>query len=285
MVVLTEMTRPDFERYLEEERYPVAILPCGSIEQHGFHLPLGTDILNSYATAKALAERTNAVVVPVCAAGDSVHHMHYKGTVSIKPMTLVNMLLDIIESLATHGIHKIIILPGHGGNQWPISLATREAIIKYDVHVNQLPRGPKPPPLPEGGYDYHGGPHETAASLHWTPNLVKLDAARAANLSWSKELQELLDQSAREEDPDKKEEIRNETMLYFYSEIKSTDNISDTGTMSNLDPGKTNEMIPPEDYKKYVEEWLDYQEKFINKWRKSPVKPTVFKGPVRVAKK
>ena len=140
------------------------------------------------------------------------------------------------------------------------------------------------PPLPEGGYDFHGGPYETADSLYWTPNLVKLEAARAANISWSKELQKLMDQLAKEEDPIKKEEIRNVMMLYFYSEIKSVDNISDTGTMSNLDPGKTNEMISPEDYENHIKEWLDYQENFINNWRKSEIKPTVFKGPIRVAK-
>jgi hypothetical protein len=210
--------------------------------------------------------------------------MHFKGTISIKPMTIVNILVEIIESLATHGIHKYIIIPGHGGNQWPIALATRIAIVKFDVHVNQLPRGPEWPPLPKGGYDLHGGPYETAASLYWTPDLVKLNAARVANITWSKELQELLDQFTTEEDPIKKEEIRNVMNLYFLSEIKSVSNISDTGSMSNLDPGKTPEMIPPEVYKKYVEDWLDYQEKFINKWRKSEVKPTVFKGSVRVAK-
>jgi len=185
----------------------------------------------------------------------------------------------------THGIRKIIILPGHGGNQWPVQLATRIAVTQFDAHVNQFPRGPTLPPLPEGGYDYHGGPNETAASLYWTPDLVRLERARAANMTWSKELQKLIDLSMREKDPEKKEEIRNKMMLYFYSEIKATDNISDTGTMSNLDPGKTNEIIPQKVFKKYVDKWLEYQAEFIKEWRKSEIKPTVFEAPSRVAKK
>jgi hypothetical protein len=79
------------------------------------------------------------------------------------------------------------------------------------------------------------------------PRMNACARARVANITWSKELQELLDQLTTEEDLIKKEEIRNVMNIYFLSEIKSVSNISDIGSMSNLDPGKTPEMIPPED--------------------------------------
>ncbi|MFP4200081.1 MAG: creatininase family protein, partial [Clostridia bacterium] len=88
------MTRPAFEEYLESEPNPVAIIPLGSIEQHGPHLPLGTDSLAALAAAREVAGRTNSFVVQACLPGYSPHHMGFKGTITFKPKTLSLVIED-----------------------------------------------------------------------------------------------------------------------------------------------------------------------------------------------
>ncbi len=124
-VFLHEMTRPAFEEYLESESNPIAIIPLGSIEQHGPHLPLGTDSLAATAAAKEVAERTNSFVVQACMPGYSPHHMGFRGTITFQPETLAAIIEDTVESLSHHGIHKVLLVNGHGGNREIVATAAR----------------------------------------------------------------------------------------------------------------------------------------------------------------
>lgn len=149
-----------------------AIVAFGAIEQHGHHLPLGTDWMVADVNAKRLAEKLNAFVLPAMPFGNSREHMAFPGTITLRPSTLAAVLEDIVESLRHHGIKKIVVLSSHGGN-WILKPTLRELNFKYDdimvVHGNGVvpERGDKPP------VEIHSGKGETSAMLHMRPDLVK----------------------------------------------------------------------------------------------------------------
>lgn len=107
----------------------LAILPLGAIEQHGPHLALRTDI----SIATALAERVSdalgdtALLLPPMPYGLSEHHTSFPGTITLRPQTLIALILDIVESMAEQGIDRVIIMNGHGGNVDAIHLAARQS--------------------------------------------------------------------------------------------------------------------------------------------------------------
>ena len=91
----------------------VAIVPVGSVEQHSYHLPVGTDTFVAMTVAQDAAEKTGAVLVPPVWYGWSPHHMVLPGTLTVRPEVLSELVYDIIRSLAAHGAKKIILLNGH----------------------------------------------------------------------------------------------------------------------------------------------------------------------------
>ncbi len=102
----------------------VVIIPVGSIEQHGNHLPVNTDINCSFSIAKSAAEIIDdfpVLVAPPIWWGFSPYHMKYPGTISLKLHTYIDVLTDVATSIAAHGFKKIVFLNGHSGNEGAIS--------------------------------------------------------------------------------------------------------------------------------------------------------------------
>jgi creatinine amidohydrolase len=102
-------------------RDPVAVLPVGAIEQHGPHLPLGVDTMlctevARRATERALEAGAAAVLLPTVWSGYSPHHMDFRGTLTVTADTLQRLVIDLVRSLHHHGVRRILILNGHGGN-------------------------------------------------------------------------------------------------------------------------------------------------------------------------
>ncbi|MTI94724.1 MAG: creatininase family protein [Firmicutes bacterium] len=95
------------------KRSQTIIIPVGSIEQHGEHLPLGTDTMVAEAIAESVAEEAGVLVAPAVSYGWSPHHMVLTGTVTIRPEILIEYLYDVIESLSKHGFKKFLLLNGH----------------------------------------------------------------------------------------------------------------------------------------------------------------------------
>ena len=91
----------------------VAILPVGSVEQHGRHLPLGSDTMVAMTVAEDAAGKTGALVAPPLWYGWSPHHMVLPGTMTIRPEVLIEMLYDMISSLKDHGITSFVVINGH----------------------------------------------------------------------------------------------------------------------------------------------------------------------------
>src|SRR4051794_23806151 len=102
----------------------VVILPVGSVEQHGHHMPVGTDTILSAAVPQAAADvmGPGALVLAPPWYGLSAHHMHFPGTITLSAETMMALASDIVASVIAHGFQRIVIVNGHGGNGGVIDL-------------------------------------------------------------------------------------------------------------------------------------------------------------------
>ena len=102
---------------IAQARPAIAILPVGSLEQHGEHLPIATDWLRADDAARRLAERLgDCYLLPALAYANSQEHMDLAGTITLRPSTLALVVEDIVLSLRHQGIRRIVVLTTHGGN-------------------------------------------------------------------------------------------------------------------------------------------------------------------------
>lgn len=167
----------------------VAVVPTGSVEQHGRHLPVGTDSLLAEAVVReavnrAWSEEIPAVAFPALWTGFSPHHTPFGATVSIERDTLLNLVDDVCSSLIDIGFETVLFVNGHGGNAPAVALAvgdigTRQsesdvAELSYidlvEERFNSLREGPK-------GSAYHAGELETALMLYLHEEFVAMDQA------------------------------------------------------------------------------------------------------------
>jgi creatinine amidohydrolase len=102
----------------------VAVVPVGSVEQHGPALPLGTDFMAAASVARSL-DRDDALVLPTVPVGVSVHHRQFDGTLWVDPETLEEYVGQVLASAASHGVRKAVVVNGHGGNGDALERAAR----------------------------------------------------------------------------------------------------------------------------------------------------------------
>jgi len=172
-----ELTDPEIAAALA--RSPRAILPLGSVEQHGPHLPTGTDTFAALVIADAVAEAIDALVLPLCPLGVTPLHMPYPGTVSLRPETLQSLLMDIGASLAQHGWREVVVLNWHEGNIPSVALVAERlhrelgltVVVVQACYVAEEHFGSR-----AGGLT-HGGLIEAWAIMASHPELVHLDRA------------------------------------------------------------------------------------------------------------
>ena len=117
----------------------LVVLPLGATEQHGPHLPSGTDFLTidhvaRYAAARASAE-ISVTVAPVLPFGCSDHHLIFGATLSLHTESYYRVLTDLIRSLVTDGFRRIFLLNGHGGNHELAQLAARDVALELPARV------------------------------------------------------------------------------------------------------------------------------------------------------
>ena len=172
-----KMTQKELQDYLK--RSQTIILPYGVVEQHGYHLPLDTDIRNACEISRRIARELDCIVAPsvnYCFSGGTLN-----GTINIKPNTFSNMIGEIIESLATQGFLNIIIIPGHGGTESLLHLQESLRILKWLNPTLKETLIMLSPPwefsetwmniISES--DFHAGKAETSLIKYWSPEIVK----------------------------------------------------------------------------------------------------------------
>lgn len=133
--ILTQMTWPQVRSALDTVR--LAIIPTGSCEQHGPNMTLETDSAICYALAHNLAQRLypRALLAPVVPWGVSPHHMHFPGTITLRPQTFKAIVWDVVSSLKEHGLAYFLLVNGHGGNSAPLNLLAARLRRELDVDV------------------------------------------------------------------------------------------------------------------------------------------------------
>ncbi|WP_180902710.1 creatininase family protein [Martelella soudanensis] len=129
-LIWSEMTRAELAR--ARDANALVLIPTGSIEQHGDHLPVETDMLLSTAvselTAARIAETTPVIVGPSVPFGFTPHHLSWPGTISLRLETYVAMLGDIARSVIDSGFTRAVFVNGHGGNSAPLRSLTGQLI-------------------------------------------------------------------------------------------------------------------------------------------------------------
>ncbi|WP_254271535.1 creatininase family protein [Haloarcula marina] len=173
---LADEAWPDLESYFESES--LALVPLGSTEQHGPHLPEGTDHIIAESLARAAAEETGYLCTPTVNIGVSSHHRQFHGTMWADAPAFRDYVESVTRNLASHGIDRVVYVNAHGGNvehlrevgrrlrddgtMYAIEWMWDESIIE---RIEELFETPGP----------HGGPKETALIQHLAPELVHED--------------------------------------------------------------------------------------------------------------
>ncbi len=131
--VLWEMTWPELEAAMAEIR--LVVIPVGATEQHGPHATFATDSVRAYEFSLRLAERLypEVLVVPVMPFGVSPHHMAFPGTITLSGETFMQVLYEVVESLAEHGFERFLFVNGHGGNRPALELLVQRLRRELDV--------------------------------------------------------------------------------------------------------------------------------------------------------
>ncbi len=165
----------------------IAILPTAAIEQHGPHLPVGTDTMIAEGMLaqlrRDLPDDLDIRILPLQAVGKSNEHLHATGTLTLTAHTALSVWTEIGLSVARAGIRKIVIVNSHGGNLDLISILARELRVQAGMLAVKCQWGAFG--APDGMYSYqedtfgiHGGDVETSLMLAFQPHTVDMSQAK-----------------------------------------------------------------------------------------------------------
>ncbi len=181
-----EYTYPEIESKIKEN--PLVILPIGSVEAHGHHLPLGTDMFQPLWIAEGLARKLNAIILPPIHYGWTDSLASFPGTISIGFDTLKNLVADILQTVVKQGIRRVMVLSGHASSNHMAALrlacekVAREYedvrimllsdyYIAYEYRGKEISHKKGVTKIPEN--DSHAGVIETSRIMAIRPELVK----------------------------------------------------------------------------------------------------------------
>ena len=180
LVLFNELTRVAAKEWAAKG---LLVLPVGATEQHGPHLPVGTDAFAVEAVSRRAAEAASdsipVVVTPTLPFGCSPHHIPFGGTMSLGTENYYLAVTDLVESLILGGWTRILIVNGHGGNSELVQLVVRDLALKHPVNLAALSYwNPAWDTLVESGAHLngrmpgHAGAFETSLVLALRPELV-----------------------------------------------------------------------------------------------------------------
>ncbi|MNO30053.1 Creatinine amidohydrolase [compost metagenome] len=168
----------------------LVVVPIGATEQHGAHLPVGTDSLILGRLLEELANKVSfpdykVLLTPLLPVGKSNEHMDFSGTLSFSTMTLYHMIDDLVKAIGSHGFGKILLMNSHGGNTDLLNVLSRDLRIKHNVEVfvfdwwftsfwNEILSQVQQ----SGNYGvFHACELETSLMLYFCPELVDMSKA------------------------------------------------------------------------------------------------------------
>jgi creatinine amidohydrolase len=174
---LAELTSPEAAQAVAGSR--TAVIPLGSVEQHGPHLPNGTDTMAAELVARTVADRLDAIYAPVGPYGVTPIHAGHPGTVTLRRETFEALLSDVCTELIRMGVQTVVLVNWHEGNIASMNAVATDLQDRFDATfvaaqacyvAQRLYRD-------EGGELTHGGGIETLAVLAHDPRLAKVDRA------------------------------------------------------------------------------------------------------------
>jgi len=177
---------PDLAEYFAEES--LALVPVGSTEQHGPHLPEGTDHMIAEAFAREAATRSGYLCTPTITVGVSPHHRQFHGTMWADPGVFRDYIESLTRNLTSHGIDRVIYVNAHGGNVEHLREVGRRLRDDHTAFAIEWMWNDGIRDLVDDLFAVngpHGGPKETALIMHLAQNLVhedRLDEARDGGL-------------------------------------------------------------------------------------------------------
>lgn len=172
-----EHTRPEIVEHAKKN--DIALMPLGSVEQHGEHLPTGEDTYHAIEIAEKVARKTSVMLLPPPWYGaHPYHHYYYAGTIPLRPETFTNLIIDVVKGASYAGYNKFILLNCHG-QEWIVPLAVQKLGLEgyfvivptlWDITKTELNEVLET-------YFIHAGEAETSMGLAIVPELVHMDKA------------------------------------------------------------------------------------------------------------
>jgi creatinine amidohydrolase len=173
---VADRTWPDLGEYVASES--LAVVPLGSTEQHGPHLPLATDHLIAESLARAATDRTGHLRTPTVQVGVSAHHRQFHGTMWVDPPAFRDYVESMVRNLTYHGIDRVVFVNAHGGNVQHLREVGRRLRDDGVAYAVEWMWDESIPDLIEEAFETpgpHGGPKETSMILHIARELVDED--------------------------------------------------------------------------------------------------------------
>ncbi len=165
------LTWKEAEEYIK--KYKAIILPIGSVEEHGYHLPLSTDSDIAIRIAEELCKRTGLKYLPIIPYGVCISTRDYPGTISVSFDSFRNFLRDILISLKNNGIRKVFIISGHLGDSHISAIKEASRDLDIDVFLLDLREIPYEDVIETK--PMHACEYETSLMLYLYPDKVKRD--------------------------------------------------------------------------------------------------------------
>lgn len=264
---LPHMTTKEVAELLEKS--DLVIIPIAALEQHGDHLPMGTDFINGIERSKLIAQERDLLVAPVLLAGQSPYHMGFPGTISLKAETILLVHMEAVECLIQHGFKRFMIMNSHGGNSAitgylvdQINQNTSATAVNFEDAIK--PFLAKSTRINDNLLllDRHAGTPETSNSLYLMPDLVQLELGKQSPLELPSHLRNMIPLML-EGDP-------TATLLFLSEGLKaeetgkktSTLEMTPTGVWGEVDPKKATVQRGRENTLNLVNASV----KFIDKW-------------------
>lgn len=227
----------------------IVLLPTGSFEQHGPHLPftVDTDLVTAVARGVEAKLPNQVLLLPTLPVGMSTHHNAFPGTLDVPQKTYMRLIRDLVASSVRMNARKIFILNGHGGNDVPIRAAMREmksdhpaVRVVFSSYWQLASKSIKEIRTSELGGLGHACEMETALMLHLHPDRVRMSLARRDGPS--------------HQDPYRKADMQFPRPVYFVNDFHE---VSETGVVGHPD------LATPEKGKQFLESIVSSVTEFV----------------------
>jgi creatinine amidohydrolase len=250
-MLLENLTWPEVKKLKLSKK--VVVLPLGSFEQHGPHLPLttDTDIVTAIARAIERQRPKNVLCLPTLWPGHSTHHLFFSGTLSVSQMPYIQLVVELCRSIARFGAKNVFLLNGHGGNDVPVRAALRELKSEFPAlkfvfanYWSLAAAGIQQVRQSEPGGLGHACEMETSIMLHLHPERVKMRLARR--------------DGPRHKDIYRKADMLYSRPVYFVNEFHE---VTETGTIGHP------ELATAEKGKKFLDAIVDGVLEFVDQFK------------------